>query len=87
MEKIPRIHHIGTESKCEPEQFTGRGSSSLGENEETERMVLRTLTELLSMLEDSLQGTGHFLGLDRKRNGTELPRTNRMENGSESVIL
>ena len=52
----------------------------IGEDEETRNIVLRMLTELLSMLEDSREDTGRFQGLDRRRNGTELMSTNLMEN-------
>ena len=45
------------------------------------KIELRMLTELLSMLEDSCEDIGHFQGLDRRRNGTELMSTNLMENG------
>ena len=53
----------------------------IGENEETEKIVLRMLWELPSVLEDSRKGTGHFWDLDRRRNGTELMSTKLMENG------
>ena len=45
----------------------------IGENEETEKIVLRMLTELLSMLEDSREDIGHFWRLDRRR-GEETVR-------------
>ena len=95
--KFPRIHYIGnsrrdskvmTELQCEHEQFKGRITSScqytltlVGENEETEKIVLRMLPELLSMLEDSRKDTGRFWGLDPRRNCTEPIATNRIENG------
>ena len=54
------------ESECEPEHFKGRIlfmsmflMTLIGENEETERIVLRMLTELLSMLEDLRKDIGH----------------------------
>ena len=34
---------------------------------------------------DSRTERGRFLGLDRRRNGAELTRANRMENGIESL--
>ena len=37
------------------------------------------------MQENSRTDIGHFLGLDQRRNGTELTRTNRMENGIVSL--
>ena len=49
------------------------GSSScqcttlIGKTEETEKIVLRMLPELLSVLEDSFEDIGHFSGLDEKK--------------------
>ena len=54
-----------------------------GENKVTEKFVLRMLRELVSMLEDSREDIGHPLGLDRRRNGTELMSANQMENGTK----
>ena len=51
-----------------------------GENEGTEKIVLRMLTELLSTLEDSREDIGQFLVLDRRWYGTDLMSTNLMEN-------
>ena len=45
----------------------------IGENEETKKIVLRMLTELLSMLEDSREDIGRFQGLDPGRNGSVNP--------------
>ena len=74
------------ESQCEPGN-SQEGSSScrctmtlIGENEETKKIVLRMLSELLCMLEDSREDIGRFWCLDRKRNGAELMSTNLMEN-------
>ena len=39
------------------------------------------------MQEDSRTDIGRFLGLDQKRNGMELTRTSRMENGAEDMML
>ena len=77
VENLPRSHYIGieiqkmmTESKCE-------------QNEETKKIVLRMLSVLLSMLEDSREDIGRFQGLDPRRNGPEPMSTNRMENERE----
>ena len=48
------------------------------ENEETKKTVLRMLSELLSMLEDSRKDIGLLWCLDPRRNGTEPMRTKRM---------
>ena len=53
----------------------------IGENEEIKKNILRVLSKLLSLLEDSREDMGHFMGLDPTRNGTESTSTNRMENG------
>ena len=50
-----------------------------GENEEIKNIVLRMLSELLSMLEDSRNDVGRFWCLDPRRNGTEPMPTNWME--------
>ena len=42
------------------------------------------------MQQDSRADIGRFLGLDQRRDGTELTRTNRMENGivvAEDMML
>ena len=57
----------------------------MGENEETKKIVLRMLSELLSMLEDSREDIGRFQGLDPRRNGTEPMSTNQMENGIKTA--
>ena len=62
----------------------------IGENEETQKIVLRMFSELLSMLEDSREDTGRLQGLDRRRNGTQPMSTNLMEKGrktAESMVL
>ena len=51
----------------------------IGQDEELMKNVLRMLTELLSMLENSRKDIGRFWCLDPRRNGAEP--TNRMENG------
>ena len=51
-------------------------------NEEIKKIVLRMLSELLSVLEDSRKDIGRFQGLDPRRNGTEPMSTNRMESGT-----
>ena len=46
----------------------------VGENEETEKIVLRMLTELLSMLEDSREDIGHsraWIGEEMVRNSCQ----------------
>ena len=43
----------------------------IGQDEETKKIVLRTLSELLSMLENSRKDIGRFWCLDPWRNGTE----------------
>ena len=83
---LDEIQKMMTESKCEPEQFKGSSSCQctmilIGQNEETKKIELRTLPELLSMLEESRMDIGHFQGLDPRRNGTEPVSTNLMENG------
>ena len=51
----------------------------MGQNDEIKKIVLRMLTELLGMLEDSREDIGRFW--DPRRNGAEPIPTNRMENG------
>ena len=51
------------------------------QDEEVKQIVLRILSGLLSMLEDSRKDIGRFWCLDPRRNGTEPMSTNRMENG------
>ena len=78
-----------TELKCEPEHFKGRIiflSMYIGQNEETEKIVLRMLAELLGMLENSREAIGHFKGVDRRRIATELMSANLMENSSNNYI-
>ena len=48
-------------------------------------MYLRIPKPWQDMQEDSHTGIGRFSGLDQKRNGTELTRTSRMENGTMSL--
>ena len=48
-----------------------------GENEETERNVLRILSKMENMLENSSKDVGHLWGLEAKRNGMEPILTNR----------
>ena len=62
--------------KCELERFKGRIISMsctmtlIGETRKDRNKVLLIPTESLSMLEDSREDIGHFLGLDPRRNGT-----------------
>ena len=51
-----------------------------GENGET-RIVLRILSTIQSMLEDSRKDVGRLWGLEARRNGVEPTLTNWMENG------
>ena len=95
VENFHRIHYIVnsreiqkmmTESKREPEQFKGSSSCQctmtlIGEKEGTKNIVLRLLSESLSMHEDSRKDIGRFWGLDPKRNVTKPTSTNWMENG------
>ena len=59
----------------------------IGENEETKKIVLRMLTVLLNMLENSSEDIGHFQGLDRRRNGTELTYANPTDNGTKLLRI
>ena len=83
-----------TEVECEPEQFPGPlifmsmyNDIVWGEKGNREGCVLRILSWLQIMLENSRKDTGRFLGLDLKRSGTELTYINQMENGTMSLIL
>ena len=52
--------------------------------------ALRIPKSLQIMQEDSRTDIGRSLGLDQKRNGTELTRTSRTENGdrvAEDMVL
>ena len=62
----------------------------IGENEETERIVLRMLTELLSMLEDSFRGHWSFLGpgSEKKWYGTHVCKPDgQWDNPAEDMML
>ena len=95
VEKFPRIHYIGTLDEIQKMMSVNRsnskeGSSScqctmtlIGENEGTRIIVLRMLSEVLSVLEDSRKDVGRLWGLDPRRNGTEPMSTNLMENGTK----
>ena len=50
----------------------------IAENEEAKKIVLRMLTELLSMLEDSCEDIGHFSrpGPENKWYGTHVSKPN-----------
>ena len=80
-----------TETQCEPEQFQGRmifmsmyNDIVWGEKGNQELCIAN-----FKIVEDSAKRFAHdigrFLDLDQKRNGKELIRTNRMENGIESL--
>ena len=63
---LDEIQKMMTESKCEPEQLKGRIIFMSMYNDidwrkrETKKIVLRMLSELLSMLEDSREDIGRF---------------------------
>ena len=84
---LDEIQKMMTESKCEPENFTGKiiFMSMYNDIDWTKRgnkeNCIANAHRELRMLEDSREDIGHFLGLDRRRNGTELMSPNRMENG------
>ena len=56
-------------------------------NVETKKSVLRMLTELLNMLENSCEDIGHFQFLDRRRNGTELTNATPTDNGTKLLRI
>ena len=58
-----------------------------GDKKWTEKPVLRILFWFQSMLDNSREGIGRFLGLEQRRSGTELTKTNKMENGTMSLRL
>ena len=49
------------------------------------KIVLRKLSERLSMLEDAREDIGRFWCLDMRRNGTELVSANLMDNGTKML--
>ena len=57
------------------------------ENNETEKMVLRILLMLRTMLENSRQDVGRFSGLDQKEVVRNSRTQNPMENGTKLLIL
>ena len=88
---LGEIQNMMTETQCEPEQFQGRmifmsmyNDIVWGEKGNEELWIAN-----FKIVEDSAKRFAHdigrFLDLDQKRNGTELVRTNRMENGIESL--
>ena len=77
-----------TEIQCELEQFPGRiifmsmYNDIVWERTRKRRIMVCEFPNLCGLCEkDSRTDIGRFLGLDQRRNGTELTRTNRMENG------
>ena len=61
-----------------------QGTTTLyGENDETQKNVLRILLQLRIMLPDSCWDVGHFGDLHQRRNGTELTLINQTENGTK----
>ena len=77
---LDEIQKVTTEAKCEPEHFKGRiifmsmYNDFDGRNDETKKIELRMLSELLSMLEDSRKDIGPFLGpgSEKKWYGTHV---------------
>ena len=55
----------------------------IGENEETKKIVLRMITGLLSVLEDSCEDTGHLWCVDRRINDRNSTYENPMDNGTK----
>ena len=72
VDKFSMIHHIA-------DQCT---TTLCGDRKETEKFVLRIPKMKKIMRKDSRTDIGRFLGLDQKRSGAELTRTNRIEMGS-----
>ena len=82
-EILDEIQKMMTKSKCEPEQFKGRiifmsMYNDIDWNKRGNRKtVLRILTDLLSMLEDSRKDIGHFqawIGEEMVRNSCAQTR-------------
>ena len=72
---IPRTDHlhVNVQRHC------------MSRKKETKTCVLRIPKSKQNMQEDSRTDIGRFLGMDQKRNGTELTRANRMENEMVSL--
>ena len=75
-----------TELMCEPKHLQGRiifmsTMTLIGKNEETMKIVLRMLTELLNMLENSCEDIGHFQG------GTELTYATPTDKGTKLLRM
>ena len=83
---LDEIQKMTTESKSEAEHFKGRiiFMSMHNDIDWTKRgikkFVLRMLSEVLSILEDSRKDIGRFWYLDPRRNATRLMSANLMEN-------
>ena len=78
-----------TEIQSEHEQFQGRiiymsiYNNIVWEQGRNLYCELQNCSRLCE--KDSRTDIGRFMGLDQKRNGTELTLTNRMENGIDSL--
>ena len=88
---LAEIQNMMTEIQCEREQFSGRITSMSMFNDivwrekGNEELCIANSPNRSGMYKKIRARTlGHFLGLDQRRNGTELIRTNHMENGIES---
>ena len=85
----PRFRKMMNEMQCEPTGcmiFVSMYNDIVWEKKkETKNCVLRIPKPWEEMQEDSRTDIGRFLGLDQKRNGTELTRFNRMVNGIMSL--
>ena len=86
---LAEIQKKMTEMKCETWAIPMSMYNDIvwWEKKETEKFVLRIISWLLIMLENSRKDICRFLGLDQKTSGTELTHTNRMESGIMSLIL
>ena len=65
---LDEMQKMMTESECEPEQFNkiifmSMTLTLIGQNEATKNIVLRMLSKLLSMVEDSRKDIGRFWSL------------------------
>ena len=88
---LAEIQNMMTETQCELKQFQGRMifismfHDIVWVKEGNKNCALRIPRLWQIMREDSHTYVGRFSGLDQKRNGSELVRTNRRENGIESL--
>ena len=86
---LAEIQKMMNKMQCEPTGcmiFVSMYNDTVWEKKkETKNCVLRIPKPWEEMQEDSRTDIGRFLGLDQKRNGTELTRFNRMVNGIMSL--